>query len=187
QVPAGLEYVTFAEISQSRAGRMRHKLRRLLPDSMHVDGGLGARPNETLTEHLRSVGYDSLVKRHAFVAMPFDGALEDHYYYAIAPAVRDAGLLCERMDEQNFTGDVVSRMKDRISSASLLVADVSHQNPNVYLEIGFAWGRAIPTVLLCSEECAQVAFDIQGQRLIRYQKIRDLESKLKHELSELLT
>ncbi|MGH4026934.1 MAG: hypothetical protein ACRDRV_20365, partial [Pseudonocardiaceae bacterium] len=103
QVPAGLEYVTFAEISQSRADRMRRKLRRLLPDSMHVDGGLGARPNEMLAEHLRSVGYDSLIKRHAFVAMPFDGTLEDHYYYAIAPAVRAAGLLCERMDEQNFT------------------------------------------------------------------------------------
>lgn len=187
QVPAALEYVTFAEISPSRADRLRRSLHRLLPAPTRSAAGAGPRPDETQTDHLRSVGYDSLVKPHAFVAMPFDGTLEDHYYYAIAPAVRNAGLLCERVDQQNFTGDVVGYMKDRISSASLLVADVSYQNPNVYLEIGFAWGRAIPTVLLCSVECEQIAFDIQGQRLIRYQKIRELESKLKHELSEILT
>lgn len=188
QVPPSLKYVTFAEISPARAERMRRALRRLLPDpGTGRDGDSpSTRPNAELTEHLRSVGYDSLAKRHAFVAMPFNGTLDDHFYYAIKPAVQSVGLLCERVDQQNFTGDVVSYMTARISSSSLLVADVSEPNPNVYLEIGFAWGRAIPTVLLCSNNCKEIAFDIRGQRLIKYGLIRDLELKLKSELAEII-
>jgi len=118
--------------------------------------------------------------------MPFNGDYEDHYDYAILPSVRSRGLLCERVDQQRFTGDVIEYMKDRISSAAILLAEVSSRNPNVYLEIGYAWGRGIPTVLLCSDNCEDLAFDIRGQRIIRYGRIRDLEAKLNAELGGLL-
>jgi hypothetical protein len=165
---------------------MRRSLRRLLPEPAYGEDDGGTRPSAVLDERLQSVGASSLAKRHAFVAMPFDGTLDDHFHYAIAPAVRSAGLLCERMDQQKFTGDVVSNMIARISSASILVAEVSDQNPNVYLEIGFAWGRAIPTVLLCSDDTKEIAFDLRSQRLIKYRQIRDLEQMLKNELAELV-
>jgi hypothetical protein len=35
----------------------------------------------------------------------------------------------------------VQRLRERIIKANFVVADVSGANPNVYLEIGFAWGR----------------------------------------------
>lgn len=118
---------------------------------------------------------------------PFDGAFEDHYHYAILPSVRGSGLLCERVDQQKFTGDVIEYMKERISSAAILVAEVSNHNPNVYLEIGFAWGRSVPTVLLCTDNCEDLAFDIRGHRVIRYGRIQDLEAKLNAELGDLLS
>jgi hypothetical protein len=38
----------------------------------------------------------------------------------------------------------VQRLRERIIKANFVVADVSGANPNVYLEIGFAWGEALP-------------------------------------------
>ena len=84
------------------------------------------------------VGYDSSRRPHAFVAMPFAGSFEDVFYYGISPPVRAAGLLCERLDQLSFTGDIMDRMKERIASSAIVVADLSDANPNVYLEVGYA-------------------------------------------------
>lgn len=49
------------------------------------------------------------------------------------------------------------------------------------LEVGYAWGRGIPTILLCNDE-ASLRFDIRNQRVLLYKRIRDLEEKLSREL-----
>jgi hypothetical protein len=183
-VPKTLSRITFVERSARRADLMQRALGRLIESARPSSRDSRNIPD---TERLRSVGYDSRTKSHAFVAMPFNGDFEDHYDYAILPSVRGCGLLCERVDQQIFTGDVIEYMKDRISSATILLAEVSSRNPNVYLEIGFAWGRGIPTVLLCSDNCEDLAFDIRGQRVIKYGRIKDLEAKLTTELGDLLS
>lgn len=182
-VPEALSRITFVERSTRRARMMQAELDRLHESARPSGQGSTRIPD---IERLRSVGYDSSAKSHAFVAMPFNGDLEDHYDYAILPSVRGRGLLCERVDQQKFTGDVIEYMKGRISSATILLAEVSSRNPNVYLEIGFAWGRSIPTVLICRENSEDLAFDIRSQRVIRYGRIKDLEAKLNAELGDLL-
>ena len=84
-----------------------------------------------------------------------------------------------------FTGDVMQWVKDRISSASLIVADLTDANPNVYLEVGYAWGCGKPTVLL-TKDTRQLKFDVRSQRCVLYKKIKDLEISLAKELSGLL-
>jgi hypothetical protein len=94
--------------------------------------------------------------------------------------------LCERADLATFTGDVIAWVKERIDSASLLVADLSTANPNVYLEVGYAWGRGIPTVLV-ARDTADLGFDVRGQRCLVYNNsIRKLEDFLTKELKRLL-
>jgi hypothetical protein len=68
--------------------------------------------------------------------------------------------------------------------APLLVADLSTANPNVYLEVGYAWGKGIPTVLL-ARDAADLRFDVKGQRCLLYNSIRKLEASLKSELKAL--
>jgi hypothetical protein len=184
-VPETLSQITFLERSARRADLMRGALDRLIASASPSGPGRDSKRIPD-TERLRSVGYDSRAKSHAFVAMPFNGDFEDHYDYAILPSVRGSGLLCERVDQQRFTGDVIEYMKDRISTATILLAEVSSRNPNVYLKIGFAWGRGIPTVLLCSDNCEDLAFDIRSQRVIKYGRIKDLEAKFNAELGGLL-
>lgn len=122
-----------------------------------------------------------MARSRAFVAMPFAEYFDDVFHHGIAPTIRDAGFLCERMDELSFTGDIVQMLRERISSATFLVADVTDANPNVYLEIGFAWGHGVPAVLLC-HAASEPRFDIQGQRCIIYRSIKDLETKLSREM-----
>jgi hypothetical protein len=183
-VSPNLEVVTFLERDQRRAERMDAILGTLLPARRIERGqplGRGAvGPREA--QRLRSVGYDSKARSHAFVAMPFAPSFDDIFHYGIAPSVHGAGLLCERIDQVSFTGDVVGRLRERIRTAKFVVADVTGANPNVYLEIGFAWGCEIPVVLVCNET-SDLKFDIRGQRCLVYGSIRDLEIKLTQEIA----
>ena len=136
------------------------------------------------SERLRAVGYASAGKAHVFVAMPFHEEMEDVYHYGIQNAVKSAGLLYERADLSSFTGDVMDWVRQRIETASLVVADLTGANPNVYLEVGFAWGCGVPTVLL-AKDANDLKFDTKGQRCLTYSKIKDLEGKLALELNSL--
>lgn len=114
--------------------------------------------------------------------MPFAPLFEDRFHYGIQRAVNASGLLCERADLATFTGDVLVWVKQRISSASLVVADLSSANPNVYLEVGFAWGRGIPTVLV-ADQATDLMFDVRTQRCLIYGgSIKRLEKLLTAEL-----
>ena len=117
--------------------------------------------------------------------MPFADEMSDIFHYGIQGAVNAAGLLAERADLSAFTGEVMEWVRTRISGANLVVADLTNANPNVYLEVGYAWGKGVPTVLLV-KSTADLKFDVRGQRCIVYSSIKDLEQKLSNELRELV-
>jgi hypothetical protein len=181
--PAALESVTIVERSAGRARRLQALLEDIQPASPVSSPAPGRAPLSQL-EPLRTAGVRSQVKPHVFVAMPFAPEFDDHFHYGIQRAVNTAGYLCERADLATFTGDVIVWVKERIDSARLLVADLSTANPNVYLEVGYAWGKGIPTVLLARDE-ADLKFDVKGQRCLVYGSIRKLEELLTQELARL--
>ena len=186
-VPRGLRTITFLENDEGRADRLRGHLAGLLGSARKLVPGLEAEWMRTGAEGSRVARAGTLEAQrgHALVAMPFDDAFDDLFHYGLTSAVRDAGLLCERVDKDPFTGDIVERLKDRIRTARLVIADVTDANANVFLEVGFAWGLGIPTVLICRED-SRLAFDVQNQRCIFYNSIRDIETKLSAELKGLL-
>jgi hypothetical protein len=116
--------------------------------------------------------------------MPFTKELEDVYVFGIQGPVNAAGYLCERVDMVTFTGDIVERIKSRIGSASVVIADLTGANANVYLEVGYAWGKNRPTLLLLKKG-DDLKFDVRGQRCIIYDNIVDLSKKLQADLADL--
>lgn len=124
-------------------------------------------------------------EKHIFVAMPFGEELEDVYYYGISMPVKLAGFKCVRIDKTSFTGDILSEIKDKIEKASAVIGVLDTANPNVSLEIGYAWGRGVPTVLLI-KDAKQIPFDLRGQKCIVYDSIRHLEDALMADLNRLL-
>lgn len=69
-----------------------------------------------------------------------DAELEGIYETVIAPAVRSAGLVPRRIDQDNEGGLLNAEIMDWIENADIVVADLTNERPNCYLEVGFALG-----------------------------------------------
>jgi hypothetical protein len=182
-----LRRVRLVERDRKRAERITKRFRRVL--DAHPDGGFvlwpaSRGPSSRLGEWTSQVTKD---RAHAFVAMPFDKKFDDLYGYGMSAAINANGLLSERIDKSVYTGDVLDRIKELIETSVLVVANLTDDNPNVFLEIGYSWGRGKPTVLLCErQEGSQLRFDVQGEKCIFYTSIKDCEQKLEAELRGIL-
>lgn len=187
EYPAKLTDIIFVERSQGRAKRLQKVVKQLFPQleiPTRKSGGV-KQLKKNSAETLRAAGYDSESKKRVFVAMPFSNDFNDGFHYGIQGAVNALGYLCERADLSSFTGDVIEWVKSRISTADLIIADLTTSNPNVYLEVGYAWGQNKKTVLLV-KDTKELKFDTRGQRCLPYSSIKDLEEKLTKELLNLL-
>ncbi len=181
--PTSLERITIAERNPARARRLGRLLDQF---KTQVVPAVKSEPEEraAFDEHF-DAGIDSGSKPHVFVAMPFMAEMEDVYIFGIQGPVQEAGYLCERIDFSSFTGDVVARIRSRIETASLIIADLTGANPNVYLEVGYAWGKDKPT-LFVSNNADSLKFDLKTQRCIIYKSINELAKKLRADLDALL-
>jgi hypothetical protein len=184
-IPRTLQRIDVVERDSARAERMQVDLDSLLGNQSTLTTEPNPARQEGKVERLREVASEGAEKPHAVVAMPFDKSFEDRFHYGMSKPIRKSGLLCERIDQRAFTGDVMERLKERIRTARLVVADLTGSNANVFLEVGFAWGSDVPTVLVCQNE-SDLAFDVQGQRCLIYDSIKELEDKLLAELEELV-
>ncbi len=184
--PASLQEIIFVEHSLGRAERLGAFLENIFPTRSILTrptGGIEKLKEET-TEILRSAGYASESKKKIFVAMPFADEFEDVFFFGIQGAVKNAGFLCERADSESFTGDIMDWVKTRIENSVLTIADLTGANPNVYLEVGYAWGKGKDTILLVRDS-DELKFDVQGQRCLVYKNIKGLMEKLENELKNL--
>jgi len=137
-----------------------------------------------LFAQLKSFGSESELKTRLFVAMPFKDEFDDEWDISIQEAANSLQMLCERIDKSAFTGDISAEIKRRIEQYDGLIALLNGANPNVFLEIGYAWAKEKPTVLL-AKAGQELPFDVRGQRCIFYKSIADLRTKLKSELGQL--
>ena len=186
QFPIGLNRITFLEKAHRRGIVLQRLLDELLPGgSIETDPQSYFKGGEDSSRKtLREAGYTSENKPHVFVAMPFKDEMEDIWDYGIQPTVKSAGYICERADLSSFTGDVMEWVRRRIKTAEIVIADLTESNPNVYLEVGYAWGVGVPTILLMNST-SELKFDVRGQRCLIYTRIKDLEKSLKKELDGL--
>jgi hypothetical protein len=174
--------ITVVERQQARARRLSAILEEALPPSRAVVARTPPRGSVQVQTPI-DAGAASPSKPHVFVAMPFSKDLEDVFVFGIQGPVNSAGFLCERVDTVTFTGDILDRIRTRIRTAALVIADLTGANANVYLEVGYAWGTGRPTLLLVRRG-DDLKFDVQGQRCIIYENIVDLARRLERDLTE---
>lgn len=87
--------------------------------------------------------------------------------------------------------DLISKM---IEESSLVIADLSEKNPNVFLELGIAYNLDKPLILLCSKKAFEekenwdkkLPFDLQGRDLLIFDDENDLKVKLGKFISDSL-
>jgi hypothetical protein len=124
-------------------------------------------------------------KKSVFVAMPFTDEFEDVYQFGIYATVRRLGYVCEKVDESAFTGNIVDRITEGIKAAEFVIADLSLERPNVYLEVGFAWGLGKPVVLV-AREGQRLHFDLSHHKCLFYKNISKLSEMLEKTLRNMI-
>lgn len=141
-----------------------------------------ARPLAPFEQHLT---YEDTLT--AFVAMPFKPEMRDVFLYGIQGPAQRARFKAERLDFEHYTGSVVEQIKERIQRAHVVLADITGANANVFLEIGYAWGKGRPVVLLrgVPADGAKVEpspFDVAADSRIDYASIEALDKALSDKL-----
>lgn len=193
--PKGLQRITIIENDRKRLSRLRKAINSHLK-IYKVAKRNGREWTYTIElNKLTTIESDRIInatkksenKKHIFVAMPFKDDMKNIFYFGIKEPINNNNFLCERIDESIFTGDILNKIKNKIETSSAIVADLTTQNPNVYLEVGYAWGIGKPTILII-DETDNPRFDLQGQRHLKYKKenLKDLQDKLTKEIQVLL-
>ena len=104
-----------------------------------------------------------------FVIQPFDGGQFDKRYEDIyAPAIRDAGLEPYRVDRDPAASIPIEQIAKRVVDSAVCFADITQDNPNVWLELGLAIAANREVTLVCAESRQQFPFDVQHRNIIRY-------------------
>jgi len=182
EIPQVLSHIQYADVfTQDDLNRLVQQLQQhLLQDEISLKGF------QLIKEKINIENRENEKKKRPkiFVAMPFDVKLEDVYHYGIYRAADANGYECIRVDMKSFTGDILQQIKNSIELAVAVIAELSGENPNVHLELGYAWGKKIPTILLLPES-QQLCFDVRGQKCLMYNSIISLETELTTELYRL--
>ena len=77
----------------------------------------------------------------AFVVMQIGNPeLDDLFEAVIQPAIEAAGLQAKRVDRDNEGGLLKSEIIEFLNNSEIIVADLTNERPNVYLEVGYAMG-----------------------------------------------
>jgi hypothetical protein len=198
QFPPKIEKITIIEKNSARVKRLRQALAEYFSPMSFISQvddrwiyrlhknppEVTIQSNQQYTQAREKAKIASDAKPHVFVAMPFKKDMDDVFYYGIQQPVRAAGFICERVDQEAFIGDILDQVKKKIETSVIVIAELTGANPNVYLEIGYAWGKGRPTLLLIKDE-QELRFDVRGHRCLTYERIKDLEEALTKELKEL--
>ena len=79
--------------------------------------------------------------KEAFVIMQIGNTqLDDVYYNAIIPALKRSGYDPKRVDKHTEGRLLKSEIVGFIESSEVIIADLTNERPNCYLEIGYAMG-----------------------------------------------
>ena len=103
----------------------------------------------------------------AFVVMQFGHPYDDLYTDVIVPTCTSLGFEPRRADDIYSPGIILQDIVSGLVRASVVVAEITPVNANVFYELGYAHALGKPTILL-AERGATLPFDVSGYRCIFY-------------------
>src|SRR5436309_2944239 len=91
------------------------------------------------------------IERDAFVIMPFSPTPScqdwtEIYDHVFKPTLIELGWSCERATPS--TGSLIASIIQRLSTASVVLADLTDRNANVFYELGVRHSVSLRTIML---------------------------------------
>lgn len=105
----------------------------------------------------------------AFVVMQFSPEYNELYEEVIKPNCKKFGLEVIRADDMYTNSLILEDITKNIREASVVIADITVDNPNVFYEVGYAHAINKPTILLSDKKRAKLPFDVSGFRTLFYE------------------
>ena len=107
----------------------------------------------------------------AFVVMPFENEVaNDIYRLSTKPICEEFNLEVQRADEIFTTNPILDDILLAIKEATIIIADISGKNPNVFYELGISHLlKQNQTIMITNDEFEKIPFDISHFRIIKYE------------------
>lgn len=126
----------------------------------------------------------------AFIVSQFGDCYDVLYDEVIKPVCENLNYKPIRGDEVTSCTLILNDIITSIRSSSVIIADITPDNPNVFYEVGYAHALAKPTILLCENGIRnKLPFDLSGFRTIFYDNSlggkKQIEEKLKAHLQNI--
>ncbi|QNF17185.1 hypothetical protein FT669_09040 [Aeromonas jandaei] len=123
-------------------------------------------------------------KPKAFVVMQFTEKFNELYDNVIKPVCEQKGLEPIRADDMYSNGLIIHDIIQSIQQSSLIISDITPDNPNVYYEVGYAHAAGKNVILMCDREREKLPFDLSGFRTIFYSNTIAGKSKVEETLKK---
>ena len=104
-----------------------------------------------------------------FVIQPFSRRFDQRYNDVYKRALEEARLEPYRVDQDPSTEKIIETIEDQIRKATICLADITTDNPNVWYELGYAFAVGRSVIMVCSKERkGKYPFDIRHRTIIEY-------------------
>lgn len=120
--------------------------------------------------------FEEVDPKFIFVISAFHKDMEP-VYMSIEAAARAVGIIAKRVKDVPGDYRITDRIIEMIHKARFVIADLTHERPNVYFELGYARGIGKTVVTIAREE-TNVHFDVKDWTYISYQDLRTLQYEL---------
>lgn len=130
--------------------------------------------------------YENYEENQVFLGMQFYGM--DDIHSVLKQACETCGLYSIRVDENVNSNSIIDDIKDMIEQSEFIILDLTHENPNVYYELGYADGAGNEgtDILLIAKDGTKLHFDVQARRVLFYKDAFDLQEQLKIKLPQFI-
>jgi len=125
-------------------------------------------------------------KKTVFIIMPFGDWFDTYHDEIYIKAIGEAGFKSQRLDDENYPVVLVQDMYDMTKKASVVLADLTNNNPNVLYELGLAHALDKPVIII-RDSIENLPFDLRPFRVISYDKnVPDWGKKLSDRIVDAL-
>jgi hypothetical protein len=132
--------------------------------------------------------YEKFIENQIFLVMKFDGM--DELFETIKTVGLKLGYDIKRADEGVGSVVLTDHIVQLIEESEFMIVDLTHDSPNVYFELGYAYGVGNEShdVLLIAHEASRgkIPFDVGNRRIVFYEDYAYLKNELLSGLPDMI-
>lgn len=126
------------------------------------------------------------IKPKVFTVMQFTSEYNDLYNEVIKPICEELGFESIRADEFYTSTPILQDIIESIQDSTVIIAEITPDNPNVFYEIGYSHAIGKPTILLCDRKREKLPFDLSSFRTLFYENSISGKNKIEVSLRKYL-